>query len=613
MQKEPLSFERLAHPYASLVQTYLSELRSQTEPFSSSGLTRDSYLELIDGIVAFFRNHQDESGGIPDPVTHRETYYSTPCFALGAALLAKNGKSEYLEPATKAMLRACQALAAGEAPDRHADFFTIFLMKADGLLRDMAAPEARDRWQADLRRIDPYQIYLFQKERQPEERIHNWNAINLTGEFLRYQAGLGGDPDYWESHLPYHMARFLPNGLYRDGDLKGTSHPLAYDAVTRYHLSVMMDAGYAGKFSEQLAETLLRGAITALFVQSPVGEWPGTGRSAHHTWNDAALAACYEWAAHQLAGSDPELAQACKRGARLALQAIKPFQRPGGELNILRNRFEPEERHGFEIYSMHATYNLWAAAALSIAYLLADETIPEAPLPSERMGYALDLDAELHQIIAANHGFYILVDGCGDSHTNPTGLVRINRVGVNAQIGPSEGAVKDPRFSVLGPKAALGYAPAWKDRLGGWHSLAEYGTNQERLKPTWRSGAVVDDDAVQLEITWRGGLDGCKVIQAVYRVTSQGVRIRYALQGQITGVRAEIPLFAFDGQEEAQITQEDDRLCARFRGSEVQVSAVSANAKLVLSEEYAATRTGILRKAWAETAANEIEIEVRLK
>lgn len=620
-----LSLEELGHPHEALLQKYRAELKSGVVSRLPISPARPGYLSLIESVVRFFKPQQDARGAIIDPVFEREWHYSTPCYALGAALLASTGKSEYLASATQAMLHACQMLADGQTPDDHPDFFTIFLIKADGLLRSLAAPADRERWQADLRRIKPDQTYRFQLGRVSEDHIHNWNAINLSGEFLRYQAGLGGnpgsqsEPSWWDRYLPYHLRRFIPAGLYRDGALNTTSHPLAYDTVTRYHLSAMLDNGYDGEFAPQLTNLLLRGALTALFLQSPTGEWPGAGRSAHHTWNDATLAATYEWAARQLAAREPELAGACKRGAQLALAAMQPFLRASGELSILRNHFEPEERHGFEAYSVHTTYNLWAAAALSIAYLFADDDLENAagpisfqPLPSECSLYAIDLGAEFHQIAAANHGFFILIDGCGDPAANPTGLLRINRAGCNAQIGPSEGAVSAPRYSVLGQTGALAHAPAWKDRLGVWHSLAQYGSNRGSLSPTWRSNVVVEGDALQLTVTWRGALDGCQSIAATYHLTPKSVRIQYRLQGQITGLRAEIPLFAFDGEQHAEISSEGNLLYVRFRGSQEQVRLISQNAKLVLSSEELSTRTGLLRKAWAETSENVLEIAVDL-
>lgn len=605
------SLEDLQHPYQSLLQEYRAVLRGGDRLATQA--TRPLYLQIIEGIARFFQARQADSGAIIDPVFEREWHYSTPCYALSAALLASSGKPEFLDSAVRAMRHSCRLLADGQTPDNHPDFFTIFLIKADGLLRGLAAAQDVESWQADLRRIDPYRIYRFQKGRMPDEHIHNWNAINLTGEFLRYQAGLGGDPAWWRDHMPYHMQRFIPAGLYRDGELAGTNHPLAYDGVTRYHLSAMLDGGYDGEFAPQLTTLLLRGALTSLFLQSPTGEWPGAGRSAHHTWNDATLAACYEWAARRLAGSEPELAAACRRGALLAVQAMLPFVRPSGELNILRNHFEPEERHGFEVYSVHTTYNLWAGAALALAYLLADDSLPAMPLPAECHRYALDLGPDFHQVAAANHGFYVLIDTCGDPSANPTGLVRINRAGHNAQIGPSEGAVSAPRYSVLGPTQALAHGPAWKDRLGVWHALAGYGNNRGSLSPSWRSSTGVEDDVLRLEITWRGALDGCQSIHTSYRLTREAVRIHYALRGQIHGLRAEIPLFAFDGELESEIAQEGNAcLSVRFRGSTEQVRLCSTNARLVLNPEQSATRTGLLRKAWAETNEQEIEIEVSI-
>lgn len=617
-------FNAATHPLRDQLRDYLSRVAEAGEHpanWQPTGYTRGGYLRVLEKIVRFFRGQQDDAGGIIDPYFEREWHYSTPSYALGAALLVANGRADLLDSAERAMIRACEALADGQAPDRHPDFFTIFLVKADELLAPLAAPERRERWRAALRRIDPERIYVFQLGKFPEADIHNWNTINCVGEFLRHRAGFGGNASWWEKHLPLHVQRFDDFGLYRDGALNGASHPLPYDAVTRYTLSVMLANGYDGPHTEIIRKRLLQGSLTALFVQSPTGEWPGVGRSAHHAWNDAALAACYEFAAHQLATHDPILAGACKRGAHLALKAIEPWQRPTGDLFIVRNRFEPEVRHGFERYSIHTTYNLWTVAALAYAYLLAgpdDEQIPEQVLPSEIGAYVVRLSPAFHQIVAANRGFFLQIDTDGDPSTNPTGAVRINRAGCNPQIGPSEGAVAVPRYTAIGPRRALSFGPAWRDVLGEWHALAQYGHS---VYPSPLAPPEVDltmeecDGVLHVRTTWRG-LPCLRVLHTDYEIHPDHVRVRYQAEGQITGLRAEIPIFSFDGQAHSEIAEQmtanGAELCVAFGGSEARYTLPDAQAQFAVTDDYAATRTGILRYAYAETTASILELTYAL-
>src|SRR5208282_731733 len=101
---------------------------------------------------------------------------------------------------------------------------------ADELLCANADAKRLRRWRDALRGLDPAMTYQDSYEKQPFPA--NWNAINIVGEFLRHRAGFGGDPRWWERHLPFHLARFDRFGLYGDGE--GTNHPTAYDAIARY-------------------------------------------------------------------------------------------------------------------------------------------------------------------------------------------------------------------------------------------------------------------------------------------------------------------------------------------------------------------------------------------
>ncbi len=601
------------HPLAEQVDRYRGCIAAAPR-FNPTGRSRADYLNLIEKVVRFFHGHQADFGGIIDPYFKRERHYSTPSYALGAALLVANGRVDLLDSAERAMICACEALSVGKAPDQHADFFTIFLMKADELLAPIAAPQSVERWRSALSRIDPEAIYMVQLATRAEGDIHNWNAINCVGEYLRHKAGLGGSSIWWEKHLPYHTRRFDDFGLYRDGEMSGTAHPLAYDAVTRYMLSVLLDAGYDGQQAAAFDLNLYKGAWTSLFVQTPGGEWPGVGRSAHHQWNDAALAVCYEWAAHRFAGDDPLLAAACKRGARLSLMAIEPWLRSGGDLFIVRNRFEPEVRHGYERYSVHATYNLWTVAALSLAYLMADDSIPEQPIPGEVGSYTAKLGAAFHQVIAVHQGFGLQIETRGDPSANPTGVVRVNRIGCNPQIGPSEGAVSAPRYATIGPTRALALGPAWLDSTGRWHSLAE---NVESSYPSPYAPPEVtvlgdqSQDYNEVRLVWRG-LPCLRALYTEYKIGAGLIRVLYRAEGQVKGLRAELPLFDFDGQTHSKIECAGSELTVTFGGSQMRYRLLDPALHFTVTDERAATRAGLLRYAFIDTDAQSIEFTMEL-
>jgi hypothetical protein len=604
--------EQIQFPRPDLVEAYLGRLDADPGELAGSN-RRDDYLYSLGRIVGFFSEHQNAEGAIIDPYLRSEWHYSTPCYALAAAVLVSEGDESLRASAEKAMVNASVTLSSGKAPQGHADFFTAPLMLADQLLREGAAAEPLEKWQAALAGIDAETIYDTTDRKQPQP--NNWSVINLTGEFLRYSAGLGGEPEFWERHLDQQIQRFDEFGFYLDG--RGHDHPLAYDLISRYHLAALLRHGYSGRHAEALRKILLRGAVTSLFVQAPTGEWPGVGRSSHHQWNDASLAAIYEWAATELNGEAPELAAACRRGAQLAVGSVMRWHRAGGDLNILRNRFEPEERHGFEHYSVHTTYNLWTAAALAFACDFTGGGATQAPLPSEIGGYVLELSEAFHQVIAADRGWYLQIDKFGTPSTNPTGLIRINRAGCNAQIGPSEGCVAQPRYEGIGARDFLSYAPAWRDRAGLWHRLAalaeQPGPALSHFRELPRLISGESSGAVDFSLLWSGTVSPASELRAHYEVSEAGVSVTYEVAGSVTGLRAEFPLFEFDGQEQSTIERVGREIVVRYAESRLTIAVPDAECRIVVTDEVYMTRTGWLRRAYAETRDRSIRFQVRLE
>ena len=447
-----------------------------------TGLGRADYLEVIRGVVEFFRRFQNEHGAIIDPYTEGERQYSTPAYALcGAALLQQRElRDSWLRESTlKAFDGALSSLVEGRAADNHGDFFTVKLMLAMPLLKPFASPEQWTRWEKLMRNLDPERSYrdILRYKRVPA-RIHNWNLVAVSGEYLRTLAGYA-DGSFVRQYMPIQVTRFTPHGMYVD-----PHNPMAYDVFSRYHVAIMLAHGYDGVGADTLRRVQLRGGWTALFLQSPVGEVPCGGRSAHHQWNEAAQTATFEILASALwKQGDGLAARAFKRGARLGLASLKRWIRPTGEFWIVKNRAEPWKRWGFEGYSYHSQYNLLAASMLAVAYLASDESIPEGPAPADVGGYVLTLDdgerkdfeaPGFHKTVARAGGLYVLVEHAGNHAYNPTGLLRIHGPMLR---GLSDGSVNASHYSKRWDAerdrwgtSAIG--PVWKTPGGEVQALA---------------------------------------------------------------------------------------------------------------------------------------------
>lgn len=127
--------------------------------------------------------------------------------------------------------------------------------------------------------------------------------------------------------------------------------------------SCLQDYGYNGPNASNYWELNRRGAWVSLLMQSPWGELPDGARSSQHQWNEAVSCVTYEYWANKLANSgDRQGAGVFKRAALLSLNSLKRWKRPTGEWTVVKNRFDPELRHGYESYSYYTQVRTRCAA-----------------------------------------------------------------------------------------------------------------------------------------------------------------------------------------------------------------------------------------------------------
>src|SRR4051812_4181676 len=417
------------HPASeALARLFAQPIAKPPSGFESTGMKRDDYLTLIAGNVDFYKKHQNEEGAIIDPVQGKEIQYSTPSFALATAtLVAHANRKDLFEPSVRAMTFATHALANKTTANNHADFYIPMLIHTRRILKDRVPKETLAQWDSDLRSIVPENIYRDTKAGA------NWNIVQIDGETMRRKDGLvattqaTSQPAYIEKCLDIQQNRFTKFGMYADPNM-----PLAYDAFPRLWMEDMMaDGAYDGPHAQQIRDFLLLGGLSSLLIISPTGEWACGGRSAHHQWNEAENIVIFECNArkwHQLGRDD--IAGAMKRSAHLAYESMKRWQRPSGELWIVKNRAEPETRLGYEGYSSHSQYNLLPMAMLCIAFERADDSIKERPAPCEVGGFVFDVRDKFHKVFANAGGMYVEIDTAADAHYNATGLQRVHKLGV---------------------------------------------------------------------------------------------------------------------------------------------------------------------------------------
>ncbi len=592
------------YPLAAHVARFREQQRNPARAFRRTGLDRREYLRLTDGIVRFFATYQNERGAIIDPYEKRERQYSTPAFACAAAVLYVSGYNRRILPqCMKAMDAATADLVVGKTADDHSNFYTVMLLQAYDVLRGHAPAARLAMWRQNLTRLAPEKIYRFKPESET-----NWNLVAASGEWLRRQAGLTTDTGWMEIALDAQMKLWTAHGMYRDAH-----DPLAYDHFARYYVVDMLKNNYAGRHAATLEELMERGAWTSLFMQSPHGELPCGGRSDQHQWNEAEQAMTYEVYARRTAlRGDLAAAGAFKRAARLALRSVGRWVRPSGELWIVKNRFDPSLRHGYESYSFHSQYNLLTAAKLAVAYLRADDRIRERPCPAEIGGFAFVLQPAFHKVFANAGGMYLEMDTRADAKYNPTGLLRVHHPQINPQLSISDGVSQKRVYQTpQSPTRSLSISPAWRDQAGAWHALAEH--DEQILRDATMKVINESPQRIEFEVVYSGALrGGATAVRQRFTVTPSRIEVADTVEGDVTSVRGYFPLLITDGRDETRIEVGGRRASATHKDGGAQtyeaLGEVAPLTRLGVSEQF---RNGALDAAYAESTERTLAYAIQ--
>lgn len=542
------------------------------------------YLTTISRTAEYFLRFQNSDGAIIDPFEKEELQYSTPAFALAAATAAVHGNHrQLLEPAALALDHATRGLGSAASHDCHEDFYPPLVARAFRLLSGRVSIEREQEWRRRIRAYDPHRTYRF------GQGGGNWNVVALSGEALYKIFGIKTGIDYAEEALERHAYRFTHWGMYLDIH----SEALAYDHFPRMWLADMLGSGYDGRLAAGLREFLERGAWTSLFLQSPTGELPAGGRSSHHQWNEAAQCVTFEVFA-KLANTegDPVTAGVFKRAARMSLKSLRKWIRPDGDLWIVKNRADPEKRHGYEPYSFHSQYNLLPMAMLAIAheYAISTTGIPEQATPAEAGGFVLDIRRDFHKVFANAAGTYVEIDTGALPAFDPTGLIRIHFLDGCAQIGPSGGLA-----SAAGATAAVGVA--WQDAQGNWRRLAEF-QKGNLASPSLEVSSETPEE-VSFRIIYRGDMKGADTVTESYRIVAGEVQVSWEVLGNNGPLRLGWPVLINDGERATKVAIRGTTMEVGL-GEDAQLFSVPGAHSLSLEEPLLECRNGWTKLAVAE-------------
>jgi len=590
------------HPLADKITGFLARQQQATE-FSPTGLARKDYLDVIAGQVKAMHSYQDSAGRIIDPVTKKEMYYATPCYAHSVATLTTAGRgisAELLESGMRALDVSIESLTGNSAAGGHGDFYTWPVMFAYEQFTPLAPDARKAAWRKQLAAMDiktaykhyrtPYQVYEHRKFYDTFGKFwaHNWNLLNSAGEFLRAGHGFT-DLAYTDFCLTMQLPHFTPYGMYSEG-----GDPLAYDMFSRHYVAGMLHRGYRSFVYTTYRDLLWKGAWTSLFMQSPNGELPTGYRSSQHIWNEAEQSVVFEiYATHYAKAGRMAEAGAFKRAARLALGSVKNWIRPDGTGYVVKNRYPIEAKHGYERYSEHTCYNLLACSMLAQAWQFADDNIQEKPSPADLGGFVV-IPPGFHKVFANVGGNYVEYETSGDLKYNPTGLLRIHLAGGHPQLGPSGGTGIGGSGSSLRKETAarenIAVGPEWKGKDDRWTRLAARQGSEPKVEVLEES-----PDKASFRVTWPD-------VSQTITVDRGGVTVEDLVTARdVSSIRVNYPMLVFDGATETDVQLNGNSVTLALGGKGVKFTLTEpAGTRLKRSGTRLKHRNGLVEAAIAE-------------
>lgn len=461
------SFVQVAGPPPMLpdIQYHLT-----ARPWQPLNITRDAYLDQVEGTVRQVAKFQSVSGAFIDPYSHREVQYSTPYFANAVGTLISAGRAmDLLDEGVAAMNSATTDVSRGASaiPDNHGEFFLAPLASAIPLYAAHVSAAQLQTWKS--RMAKPVEDIL-------RGRTHNWRTYAMKGEWLRAKNGYvsKGEAISWleSSWIGTQKERFTNNpwNFYTDRTSDPDTWP--YESAARGNLLAMIAEGYDGASRNEILDILKRGTQASLLLQDPSGQGVAGGRSGNHTWNDIVLANGYETMSEiSFREGNTRLAGQYRRAAALGFLSAQRWRRSDGSYSVTKNHFDPAQRIRYADYSHFTNYNGYMMFHMAENYLRHTSDIAEQPAPNEIGGYTFVTDDKFATAGANAGGMFMQTNLRGATtlahglYWTALGVVRFGRSGWDSRLGPSDGV----RESASGQ--GVSFAPTFLEN-GAWIRLA---------------------------------------------------------------------------------------------------------------------------------------------
>ena len=573
--------------------------RPLPDGFKRTGVTKEYYLDVIEQCVRAYPKEEMARMEAADDIQSYSRLVSSLSLLLSAGRMPDD--SALWE---EMMTRACAALPQVKK-QQQLDFSVKELMIAYRLMKNRVSSETLGKWREALSRVTPEEYFKYTTGEN-----NNINIYNMAGEALREAEGMTDTTSYFQKCWPAQLQKFDENGMYLDEGW-GKKNPILYDLTTRVQMQLIFWGGYRGEFAGELDRIMADGGLMTLFTQSAAFQLPYGGRSNQYLFNEALIASNCEYeAVRWKQRGDLVLAGAYKRAAHLAIQTVGRWLCAKKHIK----NFYPQPEIGCEGYGYYTKYMITLGSFLAIGCLFADDSIEESPAPAELGGYVLTTTSEFNKVFANCAGYSVELDTDADFHYDSTGLGRIHKAGVPAELGLSLPLTATPNYTVAqgAQTTNLAIGPGWtngenvtylSELSGPAHTLEILDESPEQVsfRITYQAeGASMMKAASSTE---EASINKEKVsIAETYTIDHSGVTIDTVLSGA-DGLCYRIPLLVTNGRDTTQIEVGEHTARVTLGG---HCYTVSTNGRLTVPPERCANRNGEYRAAHIAAPGNTL-------
>ena len=209
-------------------------------------------------------------------------------------------------------------------------------------------------------------------------------------------------------------------------------------------------------------------------------------------------------------------------------------------------------------------------------------------------------------MIANAGGTYVEIDTGADPHYNPTGMLRIHHRDVPPET-LSDGVSAAAGYTLPSkPDRSLALGPAWRDRAGAWHALADHAGVD--LDPAAFTSTAASAARVEFEIVYRGRLRGgaTAVVEHV-TVTPGRVEICPPRRGRRRGRPADLAVPAHRRRQGVlDLSRPDDGQSSRADTGALSFAVATPGATVERLDLSLPCRNGFMDACAAESPASAI-------